>query len=40
MADTTMIALGFRMVLKFLGIAVLAVAMLAWFISWLKDKLA
>lgn len=34
-----MIALGFRVLLKFLGIGVLAVALLAWFASWLKDKL-
>ena len=40
MADATMIALGFRMVLKFMGIAVLVIALLAWFVSWLKDKLA
>ena len=39
MADATMIALGFRMLLKFLGIGVLAVALLAWFLSWLRDKL-
>ena len=39
MADMTMIALGFRVMLKFLGIAVLAVALLAWFVGWLRDKL-
>jgi hypothetical protein len=40
MTEEIILAAGFRMLLKFLGIGVLVVAILAWFISWLKDKIA
>jgi hypothetical protein len=40
MNEEILLATGFRMLLKFLGIGVLIVAILAWFISWLKDKIA
>ena len=31
---------GFRKVMTFLGIGVLVIAVLAWFIGWIKDKIA
>ena len=40
MLETLVFALGIRMMLKMLGFAVLAIAIVAWFIGWIRDKVA
>jgi len=40
MDEAILLAAGFRYILRFLGIGVLVVAILAWFIHWIKDKIA
>ena len=40
MSEAILLAAGIRAVLRFLGIGVLAVAILAWFIAWIRDKMA
>jgi len=40
MTQAIMIALAFRSLIRFLGIGVLVVAILAWFVGWIKDKIA
>ena len=40
MTHAILIALAFRSLIRFLGIGVLVVAVLAWFIGWIKDKIA
>jgi len=39
MIEPMLLAVSARMILKFLGFAVFGVAVLAWFFSWLKDKM-
>jgi hypothetical protein len=40
MDEAIILAAGGRLLLRFLGIGVLVIAVLAWFISWVKDKIA
>jgi hypothetical protein len=40
MTEALILAAAFRTLLRLLGIGVLVVAVLAWFISWLRDKIA
>jgi len=40
MFDAALAAGGFRSLLRMLGFAVLAIAILAWFIGWIRDKIS
>ena len=40
MSEAILLAADIRVLLRFLGIGVLVVAVLAWFIGWIRDKMA
>ncbi len=40
MNEAGLLAANFGTILRFLGIGVLVVAIVAWFIGWIKDKIA
>ncbi len=40
MIEAELLAAGLRRMMTFLGVGVLVVAILAWLIGWIRDKMA
>ncbi len=40
MNEAELLGAAIGTIVRFLGIGVLAIAILAWFIGWIKDKIA
>ena len=37
--EQLLLAMSIRAVMKFMGFAVLGIALLAWFVHWIRDKI-